>query len=79
MQLLRLAPPPFDRHDWVVQRCDGSTRRYVIDYYGGEEEVPGDGVPVFYADVRPAIDSWDAAWDRVAAGWHRWWNADDTS
>ncbi|OQU96815.1 hypothetical protein CLAIMM_02842 [Cladophialophora immunda] len=24
---------PFDRHDWVVQRCDGSKVEYVIDFY----------------------------------------------
>lgn len=29
--------PPFDRHDWVVGRADGSTARYVIDYYGDDE------------------------------------------
>lgn len=29
--------PPFDRHDWIVSRPNGSTARYVIDYYGDEE------------------------------------------
>lgn len=28
---------PFDRHDWIVGRPDGSTARYVIDYYGDDE------------------------------------------
>ncbi|CAO1637507.1 unnamed protein product [Parajaminaea phylloscopi] len=29
--------PPFDRHDWIVGRADGTTARYVIDYYGDDE------------------------------------------
>lgn len=31
------ATAPFDRHDWVISRPDGSTARYVIDYYGDDE------------------------------------------
>eukprot|EP00586_Coscinodiscus_wailesii_P019906 CAMPEP_0172515842 /NCGR_PEP_ID=MMETSP1066-20121228/271225_1 /TAXON_ID=671091 /ORGANISM="Coscinodiscus wailesii, Strain CCMP2513" /LENGTH=253 /DNA_ID=CAMNT_0013297055 /DNA_START=141 /DNA_END=898 /DNA_ORIENTATION=+ len=27
--------PPFDRHDWFVEREDGSVTRYVIDFYTG--------------------------------------------
>jgi len=30
---------PFDRHDWFVDQGDGvGERRYVIDFYGGEDE-----------------------------------------
>lgn len=29
--------PPFDRHDWIVGRPDGSTARYIIDYYGDDD------------------------------------------
>lgn len=29
---LGLAPMPFDRHDWVIDRC-GTEVRYIIDYY----------------------------------------------
>jgi hypothetical protein len=29
--------PPFDRHDWIIGRPDGTTARYVIDYYGDDE------------------------------------------
>lgn len=51
--------PPFDRHDWIVKRTmpAGETTevRYVIDYYSGPPEP--DGMPVFYLDVRPAVDS----------------------
>lgn len=59
--------PPFDRHDWFVQRRrpDGSSEevRYVIDYYSGAPEPTGE--PVFYLDVRPAIDGPTAAAQRL--------------
>ena len=59
--------PPFDRHDWYVQRKlpDGRTKevRYVIDYYSGPEEPTGE--PVFYLDVRPAMDTPTAAVERL--------------
>lgn len=47
---------PYDRHDWVVERC-GREVRYVIDYYesGGE----------FSCVIRPAIDSFGALLDRI--------------
>ncbi|PWW75551.1 cytochrome c and c1 heme-lyase [Tuber magnatum] len=47
-------PPPFDRHDWYVLRQGGREVRYVIDYYSAPPEPTGE--PVFYLDVRPAID-----------------------
>jgi cytochrome c heme-lyase len=46
---------PFDRHDWIVQRADGSECRYVIDFYNGRPSVE-EQVAV-YLDVRPAIDN----------------------
>ena len=59
--------PPFDRHDWFVARKqpDGSVRevRYVIDYYGGGLQATGE--PVFYLDIRPALDSPTAAAERM--------------
>jgi cytochrome c heme-lyase len=59
--------PPFDRHDWIVKRSlpDGSTRevRYVIDYYSGPPDP--DGMPVFFLDVRPALDTPSAAVSRL--------------
>ncbi|KAI4228797.1 MAG: hypothetical protein L6R40_008097 [Gallowayella cf. fulva] len=59
--------PPFDRHDWYVQRrtVDGQTKevRYVIDYYSAPPEPTGE--PVFYLDVRPAVDSPTAAVERM--------------
>ncbi|EON64776.1 hypothetical protein W97_04009 [Coniosporium apollinis CBS 100218] len=59
--------PPFDRHDWFVQRRlpGGQTRevRYVIDYYEGPPEPTGE--PVFFLDVRPAVDGPTAALERT--------------
>lgn len=57
-------PKPFDRHDWVVDRC-GREVRYVIDYYSG----PRGEETTFYCDVRPALDSWDAFIDRGKLFW----------
>ncbi|KAK9707950.1 holocytochrome c synthase [Basidiobolus ranarum] len=65
-------PPPFDRHDWVVDRC-GKEIRYVIDYYGGVDD-PESDTPVFHVDVRPAVDSLGSAWDRVRMAWREKFN-----
>ncbi|GEQ66857.1 hypothetical protein JCM33374_g520 [Metschnikowia sp. JCM 33374] len=43
---------PFDRHDWLVDRC-GVAVPYVIDFYSGGEN---GGV---FVDARPKIDSWE--------------------
>lgn len=58
---------PFDRHDWVVERCPGQARvEYVIDFYSGKDEGKGKGLN-FYLDVRPKLNSWE--------GWKmRTWN-----
>ena len=69
--------PPFDRHDWYVQRQmpQGEAReiRYVIDYYSAPPEPTGE--PVFYLDVRPAVDGPTAAVERMMRWggdvWHR--------
>lgn len=59
--------PPFDRHDWYVSRKmpDGSAKevRYVIDYYSGGVQETGE--PVFYLDIRPALDTPTAAVERA--------------
>eukprot|EP00887_Chlorella_sp_A99_P006837 scaffold2.g6837.t1 len=53
---------PFDRHDWVVDRC-GKEVRYVIDFYNA---APLPDMPLaMHLDVRPALDSPAAAWERV--------------
>ncbi len=57
---------PFDRHDWVVDRC-GHDVRYVIDFYSGASQP---GAPAsMYLDVRPALDSLGAVWDRARMQW----------
>ncbi|RDA89139.1 hypothetical protein CP532_2230 [Ophiocordyceps camponoti-leonardi (nom. inval.)] len=48
--------PPFDRHDWVVDRC-GTRVEYVIDFYSGRSD--GKPGPSFYLDVRPKLNSWE--------------------
>lgn len=48
MTLLGYAPP-FDRHDWVVERC-GKQTVYIIDFYSGQQQ---SGLASFYLDVRP--------------------------
>ncbi|CAK5264860.1 unnamed protein product [Mycena citricolor] len=58
---------PFDRHDWIVDRC-GIQMRYVIDFYTGKSTGPNAG-PSFYLDVRPALDSWEGARMRMQRFW----------
>jgi len=58
--------PPFDRHDWFVERCNEKgcrEVRYVIDYYEGAPEETGE--PVFFLDVRPAVDGPGSAAERM--------------
>lgn len=47
---------PFDRHDWVIDRC-GTRVDYVIDFYAGRAD--GKPGPSFYLDVRPKINTWE--------------------
>lgn len=55
---------PFDRHDWVVLRPDGTEVRYVIDFYNG---APLPDMPMaVHLDVRPALDSPLALWRRLS-------------
>lgn len=50
---------PFDRHDWVVDRC-GKEIEYVIDFYAGRDASNGAaGKLSFYLDVRPKLNSWE--------------------
>lgn len=51
---------PFDRHDWVVDRC-GKEIEYIIDFYAGRNngDGGGSGKLSFYLDVRPKLNSWD--------------------
>lgn len=59
---------PFDRHDWTVQRCDGTEVEYVIDFYQGKSQGAANGLAGpgagaaglnFYLDVRPKLNSFE--------------------
>ena len=50
-------PLPLDRHDWVIERSDGTTVRYILDYYYANDSS-------LHVDVRPALDSIDSIWHR---------------
>jgi cytochrome c heme-lyase len=55
---------PFDRHDWVVERC-GVKIDYVIDFYEGKTDRVN-GKPInFYLDVRPKLNSWEGLKMRI--------------
>lgn len=70
-------PLPYDRHDWTILRTDGTTVRYVIDYYHDEsraQETPESAfpklkdhsaTPSLLVDVRPAVDTPILAWNRL--------------
>lgn len=60
---------PFDRHDWVVDRC-GKDVRYIIDYYDGPLEAETHKFALL--DVRPAMDDIQNIWDRMRVTWLRW-------
>lgn len=60
---------PFDRHDWIVDRC-GKDVRYVIDYYDGG--VVDNDYRFALLDVRPAMDSFENVWDRMRVTYMRW-------
>jgi len=67
-------PLPFDRHDWVIQRPDGTEVRYIIDYYHDDVAAKENRIPQglhdekavksISVDVRPALDSVHAIIDR---------------
>ncbi|KAI0747980.1 cytochrome C1 heme lyase [Daedaleopsis nitida] len=61
---------PFDRHDWVVDRC-GTRKRYVIDFYSGHTNGPSSKNLSFYLDVRPALDSWEGVRMRTERFWRQ--------
>lgn len=60
---------PFDRHDWIIDRC-GKDVRYVIDYYDGTQM--NEKYVFALLDVRPAMDSLENIWDRMRVTWMRW-------
>lgn len=68
---------PFDRHDWIVDRC-GKEVRYVIDYYDGGSVNQND-YTFALLDVRPAMDSWENVWDRMRVAYWRWMYSNEES
>ncbi|PTB63134.1 cytochrome C1 heme lyase [Trichoderma citrinoviride] len=54
---------PFDRHDWVIDRC-GVRVDYVIDFYAGRPGGSAAG-PSFYLDVRPKLNTMEGVKMRV--------------
>ncbi|CAG8077551.1 unnamed protein product [Penicillium salamii] len=59
---------PFDRHDWVVERCGGERVEYVIDFYQGKPSGhgtsglaanAGPGKLSFFLDVRPKLNTYE--------------------
>lgn len=66
---------PFDRHDWIVDRC-GKEVRYIIDYYDGGTVDP-ENYKFAILDVRPAMNSLENIWDRMVVAWWRWTRSND--
>jgi len=59
---------PFDRHDWLIDRCGRAQVRYVVDFYDGALPPGQVGVPICI-DARPALDSLASAVDRFRKYW----------
>ncbi|KAL0947366.1 hypothetical protein HGRIS_013481 [Hohenbuehelia grisea] len=59
---------PFDRHDWIVDRC-GVKMRYIIDFYTGHSGGPESNNLSFYLDVRPALDNFEGFKMRFTRFW----------
>ena len=57
---------PFDRHDWIVDRCGQKEVQYVIDYYDGGAVDPESKL-FTVLDVRPAMNSVGNVWDRMVS------------
>jgi len=43
---------PFDRHDWIIDRC-GKQVRYILDFYTGKKI--DDNITSIYLDIRPEL------------------------
>jgi hypothetical protein len=59
---------PFDRHDYIVDRC-GSQHRYIVEYYQKSDFE-------FYVDARPTFNNGSGWFDRIVrrplvSGWHQ--------
>ncbi|KAK6054746.1 cytochrome c/c1 heme lyase [Cooperia oncophora] len=61
---------PFDRHDWIVDRCGVKEVQYVIDYYDGGSVDPRSKLFTIL-DVRPALNDFGNIWDRMVVAYWR--------
>ncbi|KAK5091185.1 hypothetical protein LTR05_001365 [Lithohypha guttulata] len=67
---------PFDRHDWIVERCGGQQVEYIIDFYQGKEREDVDPRRRaqelnFYLDVRPKLNTFEG-WKMRAERYMGW-------
>ena len=62
--------PPFDRHDWIIDRC-GTQIRYVIDFYTGKPDPQHPENMAFFLDTRPALDDRASIETRVRGWWRQ--------
>eukprot|EP01083_Nonionella_stella_P043936 118529_1 len=64
-------PYPFDRHDWVVDRC-GKEVRYIIDYYAYPiTDMHGNDDIQYSIDARPALTP-SGVFDRFRVAFKNW-------
>jgi len=61
---------PFDRHNWVVDRCGQNEVTYIIDYYDVGAVNPETRL-FAHLDVRPQIRDFGTLWDRMVVGYMR--------
>lgn len=54
---------PFDRHDWIVDRC-GTEQRYILDFYSGPDSLDPTKPVSVHLDVRPDL-TFTGAIDRI--------------
>jgi cytochrome c heme-lyase len=59
---------PFDRHNWVVDRCGQAEVTYIIDYYDVGKVNPST-MEFAHLDVRPAIRDLSTLMDRMKVGY----------
>jgi len=72
LSTLGMAPKPFDRHDWIVDRC-GKEIKYIIDYYSYEEvdTKTGEAEVSYFIDARPA-PTLGGLYDRTSLAYIKW-------
>jgi cytochrome c heme-lyase len=54
---------PFDRHEWMIDRCGTGLFKYHVDFYDGPRDQSGK--VNIYLDVRPAMDTMTGITDRI--------------